>query len=95
MGGRIVSGLKPNSVPANVVITLLRIAGIFADLLAILKDNTLKFSKASNGCMVWGGSQRLLFGGGLGASNFIDSRRVLCHCRNVEEVVLVETGGCL
>lgn len=31
--------------------------------------------------------------GGLGASNFADSSYVLCHCKNIKEVVFVGTGG--
>jgi purine-nucleoside phosphorylase len=39
-------------------------------------------------------NKRVLFSeGGIGASNFADSSYVLCHCRNVKEIIFVGTGG--
>jgi hypothetical protein len=80
--------LNPTSMPANIVITPLRIAETFPYFPATLEANMVTFKKAGSCYLVWNNSQPVLFyEGGLGASNFGDSSFVL-PCRNIEEIVV-------
>jgi purine-nucleoside phosphorylase len=87
-------GLDPASMPPEIVITPLKVEECFEDFQTILTNNALRFEKVGDGYLVWKNDQRALFcEGGIGASNFADSSYVLCHCRNVKEIIFVGTGA--
>jgi len=91
---RFVFGIDPESTPSKVVITPLKVEEFFEDFQTIVTSKGLKFERVGNGFLVWKGNKQTLFGeGGIGASNFADSSYILCHCKNVEEIIFVGTGG--
>jgi len=95
---RFVFGLDPASMPARVVITPLKVEEYFDNFQAIIGDRGLTFERVTgvsrSSFLVWRGDKQALFcEGDVGASNFADSSLILCHCRNVEELIFVGTGG--
>jgi purine-nucleoside phosphorylase len=89
-----VFGLDPESMPASVVVSPFKVEQCFKDFQKILTQNALTFRRVGTGFLVRRNDRRALFcEGGIGASNFADSSYILCHCRNVEEILFVGTGG--
>jgi purine-nucleoside phosphorylase len=91
---KFVFGLDPDLMPSTVVITPFKIEECFKDFQAIITSKGLKLEKVGDSFLVRIGNRRVLFGvGGIGASNFADSSYILCHCKNVKEIIFVGTGG--
>jgi len=93
-----VFGLDPASMPARIVITPLKVEEYFDDFQAMITGRDLKFERTTgvsrSNFLVWKGGKQVLFcEGDVGASNFADSSYILCHCRNVKEIIFVGTGG--
>jgi len=89
-----VFGLDPESMPSTVVISPIKIEEYFKGFQPIVAGKRLKFEKVENSYLVWSEDRQFLFGeGGIGASNFADSSYILCHCKNVEKIIFVGTGG--
>lgn len=89
-----VFGLNPSAMPSRVIITPSKVEGYFKNFQAVMTGKGLKFERIGNSFMVWKGNRQAFFcEGGIGASNFADSSYILCHCRNVEEIIFVGTGG--
>jgi len=87
-------GLNPATMPASIVISPAKVDGCFEDFRSTITQKALDFRKVRSGFLVWNDQKSALFcEGGIGASNFADSTSVLCHCRNVEEILFVGTGG--
>jgi purine-nucleoside phosphorylase len=87
-------GLNPSSMPSKVIITPSKVEEYFENFQAIITEKGLKFERMGNSLMVSKGNRQALFcEGGIGASNFADSSYILCHCRKVEEIIFVGTGG--
>jgi len=87
-------GLSPATMPTNIVISPAKIDECFEDFQTTMTQKALDFRKVRSGFLVWNDQKSALFcEGGIGASNFADSTIVLCHCRNVEEILFVGTGG--
>jgi purine-nucleoside phosphorylase len=91
---KFVFGIDSDLMPSMVVITPLRIEECFKNFQAIINSKGLELEKAGSGFLVWVEDEKVLFcEGGIGASNFADSSYILCHCKNVKEIVFVGTGG--
>ncbi len=93
-----VFGLDPASMPARIVITPLKVEEYFDNFQVIIGSRGLTFERfagvSRDSFLVWRGDKQALFcEGDVGASNFADSSLILCHCRNVEEIIFVGTGG--
>ncbi len=87
-------GLSPAAMPASVVISPVRVDECFEDFQTTMTSKAFDFRRVRSGFLVWNDQKSALFcEGGTGASNFADSTIVLCHCRNVEEILFVGTGG--
>lgn len=79
--------------PVNIVITSLRIAGIFPYFSPTSKADTVTFKKAGSGYLVWNDSQRVLVcKGGTDESDFGDPSFVLCNAGIFRKQWLVRTG---
>jgi purine-nucleoside phosphorylase len=91
---RFIFGLDPASMPARVVITPYKVETYFRDFQAQIGGRELKSEKIGENFLVGKGKRQTLFcEGGIGASSFADTSYTLCHCRNVEEIIFVGTGG--
>jgi len=89
-----VFGLKPESIPARILITPLKVEDFFEGFQVAITREGLIFDKVGNSFLVSKGNRQVLFSeGDTGASNFADSSYILCHCRSVEEIIFVGTGG--
>jgi purine-nucleoside phosphorylase len=87
-------GLDPESMPASVVVSPVKVQQCFKGFHKILARNALTFTRVGNNFLVRKNDRKALFcEGGTGASNFADSSYVLCHCANVKEILFVGTGG--
>lgn len=87
-------GLTQATMPASVVISPARVDECFEDFQTTMTSKALDSRRVGSGFLVWNDQKSALFcEGGTGASNFADSTIVLCHCRNVEEILFVGTGG--
>jgi len=87
-------GLDPESMPSQVVITPLKVEDCFKDFQAIITRKGLTIEKVGNGFLVWKECKQALFcEGGIGASCFADASYILCHLKNVKEIIFVGTGG--
>jgi len=91
---RSVFGLDPSSMPSKVVITPSEVEGYFVNFQDIMTGKGLTSERLESGFLVRKGDRQFLFcKGGIGASIFASSAYILCHCRNVNELIFVGTGG--
>ena len=91
---RLVFGLDPSSMPSKVVITPLNVESVFENLQTTVTSRGLTLERFGNSFVIWRGDRRvILCEGGIGASNFADSSYILCHCKNVQEIIFFGTGG--
>jgi len=87
-------GLNPESMPSRVVITPLKVEEYFEDFQAAITGKGLTFERVDSSFLVRNKNKQALFcKGGIGASNFADSSYILCHLKNVEEIIFLGTGG--
>lgn len=96
---RFVFGLSPSSMPPKVIITPSKVEEYFENFQATIRNKGSTFERVGStrertGFMIRKGDKQALFcEGGIGASVFADSSYILCHCKNVEELIFVGTGG--
>jgi len=89
-----VFGLDPSSMPSKVVITPLKIEECFENLQTTVTSKGLTLKRYGNSFVIWRDDGRvILCEGGIGASKFADSSYILCHCKNVQEIIFFGTGG--
>jgi purine-nucleoside phosphorylase len=89
-----VFGLNPAAMPPNVVVTPFKVEECFKDFRSTLAKNAIRYRKTGKSFLASKDGRQILFAeGGTGASNFADSSYILCHCKNVEKIVFVGTGG--
>jgi purine-nucleoside phosphorylase len=87
-------GLSPESMPPQVVITPLKVEEFFKDFRTIIADKGLLSESVTNGLLARKKDKQALFcEGGIGASAFADASYILCHLKNVEEIIFVGTGA--
>ncbi|MFX1563292.1 MAG: hypothetical protein ACFFDP_08285, partial [Promethearchaeota archaeon] len=87
-------GVNAESMPKQVVICPIRIEKFFKEFHEVLSENKLDQEEVKSGFQVKGGERQVLFcRGGMGASMFADLSYILCHCKNIQEIIFVGTGG--
>jgi len=87
-------GLTPSSIPSTVVITPSKIENYFQNFKKVIMEKGLRIERVKGNFIVGKDSRKVLFcEGGVGSSNFTDSSILLCHCKNMEEIIFVGTGG--
>jgi purine-nucleoside phosphorylase len=87
-------GIDPSSLPPKVVITPLNVEEYFENFQAMISKKRLACERIGSSYLVRKDDRHILFcHGGIGASYFADSSYTLCHCKNVEEIIFVGTGG--
>lgn len=80
--------------PSRIVFSPFKFEEYCKDSQKLVERRGLKVEKVGNNYPVHKRSRQFLFAeGGIGASNFADASYILCHCKNVEEIIFVGTGG--